>query len=402
MSGAGPGAMSRVTRFPARAEGPAARLADFIGHLRLNGFALGPGEAAVALEALAAAGSPTPLATRLALRAVCVADADQNARFDDLFDGFWLNRGRARPAPPRRSAPERPTRAPQPFAAPADAGAAGAGAATGADDGEGDAAGDGDGRLAASRRSVETSRDLRAYADGESLAEAERVAERLARAIRDRRSRRRRAANRGRALDLRRTLRASLASGGEPIELRRRRRPDRPMRLVCLLDVSGSMEVHARVFLAFLRGLMGAEETARAWLFHTRLIDATPALSDRDRLRAADRLSLMAQGFGGGTRLAGCLQDFVERHAAKAVNRRTVVVILSDGCDAAPAGEIGAALARLRRRAGRIVWLNPLKGWRDYAPTAAAMAAALPHLDAFLPAATLDQLAALEGEFARL
>ncbi|SEA91740.1 vWA domain-containing protein [Rubrimonas cliftonensis] len=394
--------MSRVTRFPARAGGPAARLSDFIDHLRLNGFALGPGETGVALAALTAAGPPTPQAARMALRAVCVANAEQHARFDDLFDAFWLNRGRARPAPPPRRSQERPTRAPQPFAAPADGAACAAGAAAEADDGDGAADAGGEGRLAASLRSVDTARDLRAYADPESLAEAERIAGRLAKAIRDRRSRRHRAANRGGALDLRRTLRASLQRGGEPIDLRRRRRPDRPMRIVCLLDVSGSMEVHARVFLAFLRGLMGAQETARAWLFHTRLIDATPALTDRDRLRAADRLSLMAQGFGGGTRLAGCLHDFVERHAAKAVNRRTVVVILSDGCDAAPAGEIGAALARLRRRAGRIVWLNPLKGWRDYAPTAAAMAAALPHLDAFLPAATLDQLAALEGEFARL
>jgi uncharacterized protein with von Willebrand factor type A (vWA) domain len=243
---------------------------------------------------------------------------------------------------------------------------------------------------------------LRAYSDPEDLAAAERVAERLARALRDRRARRRRAARRGAGLDMRRVARRSLARGGEPIDLAWRRRPDRPMRLVCLLDVSGSMDVYARVFLAFLRGMLGADDAARAWLFHTRLIDATPALSDRDRLRAADRLSLMAEGFGGGTRLGGCLAEFVETHAARAVNGRTVVIILSDGCDSDDPDRLAASLARLRRRAGRIVWLNPLKGWRDYAPVQAAMAAALPHLDAFLPANTLESLAALEAEFAAL
>ena len=183
----------------------------------------------------------------------------------------------------------------------------------------------------------------------------------------------RRAAKRGLSLDLRRIARRSLPRGGEPVDLIRKRRPDRPMRLVCLLDVSGSMDVYARVFLAFVRGLTGADDATRAWLFHTRLVDATPALRDPDRLRMADRLSLMAEGFGGGTRLGGCLSDFVERHAAQAVNRRTVVVILSDGC--------------YSDRPDRL---------------AATLAAALPHLDAFLPASTLGDLAALEAEFARL
>jgi uncharacterized protein with von Willebrand factor type A (vWA) domain len=382
-------------------------MSDFIAHLRMNGFRLGPGETALALAALTAAGATDPATARLALRPVCATDADQSARFDDLFDAFWLNRGRARPAPPSRRPPDRPPRGPDRAPLPERAAEGredgSAGASVGPED-DGDAAAQpgGVGRLAASGRAVDSRRDLRAYQDPADLARAARIAERVARAIRDRRTRRLRAARRGAGLDLRRIIRASLSRGGEPAELIRRRRIDRPMRLVCLLDVSGSMDVYARVFLAFVRGLLGADQTARAWLFHTRLIDATPALKDRDRLRAADRLSLMAQGFGGGTRLAACLADFLDRHAARAVNRRTVVVILSDGCDAAPPDRLAATLVRLRRRAGRIVWLNPLKGWADYRPTAAAMAAALPHLDAFLPADTLESLAALEGEFARL
>ncbi|MGF1552481.1 MAG: VWA domain-containing protein, partial [Paracoccaceae bacterium] len=221
---------------------------------------------------------------------------------------------------------------------------------------------------------------------------------RLARAIRDRRSRRRRAARRGAALDMARVLRRSLARGGDPVALARKRRPERPMRLVVLCDVSGSMEVHARVFLAFVRGLVSADARAQAFLFHTRLVAITAALAERDPFRAATRLSLMAEGFGGGTDIGGCLTRFCEHHAARAVNGRTVVVILSDGyCSGAPEA-VGGALARLGRRAGRIVWLSPL----DADPAPAAIEAARPRLDALLFATTIDALGALEAEFARL
>jgi uncharacterized protein with von Willebrand factor type A (vWA) domain len=186
------------------------------------------------------------------------------------------------------------------------------------------------------------------------------------------------------------------------MDLVRRRRPERPMRIVAILDVSGSMELYARVFLAFLKGLIGADITADAYLFHTRLIRVSEALRDRDPLRAAARLSLMAQGFGGGTRIAGSLARFNDIHAKGAVNGRTVVLILSDGYDTDPAERLGRELARLARRARRIVWLNPLMGWRDYAPVARGIAAALLHIDAHLPASTLADLAALEAEFERL
>jgi uncharacterized protein with von Willebrand factor type A (vWA) domain len=174
------------------------------------------------------------------------------------------------------------------------------------------------------------------------------------------------------------------------------------MRIVAVCDVSGSMTVYARVFLAFLKGLVASGTEADAYLFHTRLMRVTDALRDPDALRAAARLSLMAEGFGGGTDISGSLKSFLDGYGAKALNGRTVVVILSDGYCASDPAALGAALARLRRKARRVVWLNPLKGWRDYAPVAAAMRAAEPYLDAHLPANTIEALAALEPEFARL
>jgi uncharacterized protein with von Willebrand factor type A (vWA) domain len=109
------------------------------------------------------------------------------------------------------------------------------------------------------------------------------VAEKIARSIRDRRSRRRKAALAGDALDMRKILRKSVQRGGEPIELFRKARPDRPVNIVAILDVSGSMTVYARVFLAFLKGLISADQRTDAYLFHTQLVRISDALRDTTR-----------------------------------------------------------------------------------------------------------------------
>lgn len=381
-----------VTRFAARAEGPADRLAGFMAHLRGNGLRSGVQETGVALAALTAVNAVDETEARLALKAVCCGSAEDFARFDDLFAAYWQNRGREKPGTAQGTDRQR-------SAGVAEMAGFGSGSADRPDEsGSGEADQQGDGRLVASRIRNLMQVDLREVVAPEDLREAEAVAERLARAIRDRRSRRRKANRRGETLDLRRILRASLATGGEPMRLYRRHRPDRPAHLVALLDVSGSMTVYARVFLAFLRGLMGAADSTDAYLFHTRLVRITEALRDPDALRAVNRLSLLAQGFGGGTRIGGNLAAFNRHYARRLVGSRSVVLILSDGFDSDPPEVLGAELAALRKRGCRVIWLNPLKGWQGYQPVAAGMAAALPYLDLFAAANTLACLAALEPE----
>lgn len=391
-----------TTRFPNSAKGPAERLAGFMAHLRLNGIAVGPGETRHALAGLTAIDATDQGEVRLALKTLVTGTPDDWRRFDDLFDAYWLNAGRARS---RAATPPKTTRhtrsvwsrhLPQ-----ASEPAAATGERTGAADGDEDAGGTGEGRLVATQRPAIGRRDLRELM-GDDLREAERIAERLAKAIRERYARRRKMARLGAEIDLRRTLRRSLARGGEPLDLARRKRHEPPLRIVALLDVSGSMTVHSRLFLAFLKGLVGADSRTDAYLFHTSLVRVTEALSARDPLTAATRLALLAQGMGGGTRIGRSLEAFNATYAKRAVTGRTAVIILSDGYDTDPPERLAAALARLRRRARRMIWLNPLKGWRDYAPVARGMAAALPHLDAFLPANTLESLAALEAELEKL
>jgi uncharacterized protein with von Willebrand factor type A (vWA) domain len=395
----------RVTRFPSRAEGVADRMSGFVAHLRMNGMQLGPRETADALAALSQVDALDPDEVRMALAALLVPDAEGWERFDDLFDAYWFNAGKERAGQEEsahvRVQSARPMLWQGHLGADEDGGAESDENALDADEGDAEAEGR-DGRLIATRTRNLSRRDLRELMDERSLREAEKAAARIAKAIRDRRSRRRRQALRGRQLDMRRIQRASLARGGEPMDLYRRTRPPRPMRIVALCDVSGSMTVYARVFLAFLKGLTAADTRADAYLFHTRLLRVTDALRDRDTLRAAARLSLMAEGFGGGTDISGSLRAFLDGSGARALDGRTIVLILSDGYCSSDPEALGEALARIRRKARRVVWLNPLKGWKDYAPVAAAIAAAEPHLDAHLPANTLDALAALEDAFAKL
>lgn len=393
--------MSRVTRFAAQDPGPAARVAGFVAQLRANGARLGAAETQVALEALATLDRFEPEDCRRALRAVCTGCKEEVDAFDALFDAYWMDMGRVR----TRVLPKRNAGGSDDVHSSRDAfgdAAGGAGSATTPDGGDGEAESDGEGKLIATEMRNLSRRDLRDLVRPEEIAEAEAVARRLGAALRDRRSRRRIAAKKGDRLHFRKTIRRSLATGGEPLQLLKKKRPDRTRKIVALCDVSGSMTVYAQVFLAFIAGLMRADPLADSYLFHTRLVRITETLRDKDAMRAIGRMSLMADGFGGGSKIGDCLDRFAGTYAKRFVDRRSVVLILSDGYDTGAPGKTAEALAKLRKRGCRIIWLNPLKGWTDYAPVTASMAAALPHLDLFQAANTLADLAALEGELARL
>ena len=390
---------------PAGFAGPVARVSGFMAHLRRNGFAVGPAETEAALSFLLAADPTDAAEARLGLKTLLTGDRGQWQRFDALFDAYWLGRGLRQAVPAGRAAKtgERNRPALWDKVLPPETSGNVLGPMAPLAEGEDKAVGPtGTGKLVASRQEVLARSDLRKLVDPEEMAEAERLAARLAHAMRYRLSRRRVAASRGDQIDLRRSFRRNLSRGAEPMELLRKRRPDRPVNLVLLLDVSGSMQVYSRYLLSFVRGLIGSTVRAEAFVFHTRLVHISEALRERDRLRAMDRLSLMVEGFGGGTQIAGAIAAFNAHHARRMLNSRSIVIILSDGYDTDPPEALASALARLKRRARRLVWLNPLLGWRDYTPVARAMAAAMPYIDRFAAAHSLESLAALEGELARL
>jgi uncharacterized protein with von Willebrand factor type A (vWA) domain len=125
-------------------------------------------------------------------------------------------------------------------------------------------------------------------------------------------------------------------------------------------------------------------------------------MKEKDAGRALDRLSIMAQGAGGGTRIGESLQTFNRWHAARVLHSRSCVMIVSDGYETGDAALLGREMAALAKRCRRIVWLNPMLAWRGYAPEAAGIKAALPHVDLYAPANTLKSLTALEPYLAKL
>ncbi|MEM8649839.1 MAG: VWA domain-containing protein [Pseudomonadota bacterium] len=387
----------RVTRFPARAENISDRMSGFMSHLRLNGLNVGVAETEAALEAMTTINALDANETCLALKMICATDADRYSQFDELFRSFWFNDGREQQKHKSSESPRQKNRWTNRSLFDAGRKSNGSGAQDVPDnDEDGEATQSTDGKLISSRIKNVNKADLREFMKPEDLAHAEKVAQQIARSIRDRRSRRRKASYRGSSLDLRKMARKSISYGGEPLKLLKRKRPERPVHLVALLDVSGSMVAYSRVFLAFLKGLVSADQKTDAYLFHTQLVRISDALRDGDTFRAVNRLSMMAQGFGGGTKIAKNLELFNQQYASQSIGNRSVVIILSDGYDTDPPENLANALAKLKKKGCKIIWLNPLKGWKDYEPVARGMQAALPFLDLFAAANTLDSLAELE------
>jgi len=382
--------------------GPAARIAAFAGLLRENGFAIGLAESRDALAVLASEPARRLSSLKAALRALfCTRRADWR-RFDALFDAFWQGAGVRRAHKLGRAAarpPGQPRLLPETFASdskPLDT----HGASRGDGDGERDSRAES--RDEASDARALAAKDIRHIADREEAAKVHALAERLARRMRARLVRRERARRSGQRLDVRRTIHRSVSHGGTPIDLVWRRRKHRPLRLVLLLDASGSMDAYTAFFVRFIHAAVGAFREAEAFIFHTHLAHVSSALRERDVGRAIDRLALMAQGVGGGTRIGECLADFNRWHSGRVINSRTALIIVSDGYDAGDPQTLDLEMGRLARRCRRIVWLNPLLGWCDYAPVARGMQAALPYVDLFAPAHNLESLAALEPYLARI
>jgi len=380
--------------------GARARLAGFVRTLRDNGFAVGLAETRDALRLMASPAADSMIRLRPAFRALFSADRSDWRKFDELFAAYWSGEHMRRVRVTTTGSASTRRRADR--SGPPDFGAGNA-TRTERKEGTGEAPGQGPGRReGASRAEVLAATDMRHIVDADEIAATHALAARLARRMRARIVRRMQARAHGPRLDLRRTIHRSIGHGGTPIELIHRRRKERPVRLVMLLDASGSMSLYTAFFVRFLHGAVDAFREAEAFVFHTRLAHVSASLRDRNVTRAVERLALMAEGIGGGTRIGESLATFNRWHAKRVINSRTVVVIVSDGYDTGEPELLAAEMRRLRRRARRIVWLNPLLGWKDYAPEARAMQAALPHVDLFAPAHNLDSLAALEPHLVRI
>ncbi|HEY5664285.1 MAG TPA: VWA domain-containing protein [Ilumatobacter sp.] len=227
----------------------------------------------------------------------------------------------------------------------------------------------------------------------DELIEAQRLMARLRLAGSPRRSRRLTAADRRTDRpDLRRTVRSAMRSGGEPVRRHYRRPGTRNRRLVLLLDVSGSMEPYARALIRFVHAAVAGRQKVEAFALGTRLTRLTRELSSRDPDEALGRAATRVADFGGGTRLGEGLRLFNDEWGQRGMARGAIVVVLSDGWDRGDPEVLGEQMQRLRRVAHKVIWVNPLKVTPGYAPLARGMAAALPHLDAFVEGHSIEAI----------
>ncbi len=184
--------------------------------------------------------------------------------------------------------------------------------------------------------------------------------------------------------DIRRTMQAAIRAGGEPIERHFRAPRTRLRRLVLLLDVSGSMEPYARALLRFVHAAVAGRQKVEAFALGTRLTRITRELNSRDPDVAIAAASDRVVDWSGGTRLGDGLRQFNDEWGIRGLARNSIVVILSDGWDRGDPTTLAEQMERLHRVTHRLVWVNPLKVTPGYAPLARGMAAALPHVDAFV------------------
>jgi uncharacterized protein len=243
----------------------------------------------------------------------------------------------------------------------------------------------------ASDEEVLRSKHFDALEPGE-LASLYRLMTRIRLATPERRTRRSERTRRGDRIDLRRTLRGSLRTGGDPIRLARRQRRVIRRRIVLLCDISGSMEPYARAYLQFLTCAAGAGPNAEAFVFATRLTRVTRALASRNPERAIQRAAATAPDWSSGTRIGDALKGFNDRHGRRGMARGAVIVILSDGWERGDPALVAREMERLRRLAYRIVWVNPRVVARDFEARAGGLVAALPFCDTLVSGHSLEAL----------
>lgn len=237
-------------------------------------------------------------------------------------------------------------------------------------------------------------KDFSAFSNDE-LAEISQLARRMVRRMAKNPSRRWRPVRRGARVNLRRSLRLSLTTGGELIDLAYKERRPKRTKLFVICDVSGSMDIYSRLLLQFVYGLQNSFARVESFVFATSVSRISADLKNRSYQRVLDRLSANVRGWSGGTRIGASLVEFNAQWLRR-IDKRTVVIILSDGWDTGEPEQLAHALSKISERAGRLIWLNPLLGSTDYEPVTRGMQAALPFVNVFAPAHNLASLRALE------
>jgi len=248
-------------------------------------------------------------------------------------------------------------------------------------------------RLAVSDKEVLQKKDF-AQMTAAEIAEATRAIEKMKLPQAELRTRRYRPDARGLRLDMRRTLRGSLRTGGDIIDIHRLGRVERPAPIVALLDISGSMSEYTRLFLHFLHAITDARKRVSVFLFGTRLTNVTRSLRARDPDEALASCSSAVEDWAGGTRIATSLHTFNQLWARRVLGQGAIVLLISDGLEREADAKLAFEMDRLHRSCRRLIWLNPLLRYGGFEAKAQGIKMMLPHVDEFRP---VHNLSSIEG-----
>lgn len=209
------------------------------------------------------------------------------------------------------------------------------------------------------------------------------------------RTRRTRPDDRGVRLDLRRTLRGSLRTGGDIVDIHRLGLTDKPAPIVALLDISGSMSEYTRLFLHFLHAITDARKRVSVFLFGTRLTNVTRALRARDPDEALAACSSVVEDWAGGTRIATSLHNFNKLWGRRVLAQGAIVLLITDGLEREVDSKLAFEMDRLHRSCRRLIWLNPLLRYDGFEPKAQGIKMMMPHVDEFRPVHNLSSIKGL-------
>ncbi len=375
--------MSAPSRAPLAERALSARVVGFCRHLREAGIALGLGEQADAARAAAVA-LRDPQRFRMALRATTAKNRDEQEIFDACYAAYWDNLVEADftdPDPAESVLP--PLRIPR------------RGKQSVQYEGDSSLAGDREVSAAAYSPQQVPARTDFALLSTDELEQMSHLLLAIGRQLARSLSRRFQPGTRGVRLDLRRTLRAGLRSG-ELLDLALLRRRQRRLKLALICDVSKSMDLYSRFLIQFMFAFQRAYRRIETFVFSTGLHRITDQLRGPNLTAALDRLSATVPEWSGGTRIGASLERYLDDYGRTALDRRTVVTILSDGWDTGDIDLLSRCMEEIQRRAALVIWLNPLLGNTGYRPQTRGMQAALPFVDVFAAAhnaASLRRLA---------
>ncbi|NVK01041.1 MAG: VWA domain-containing protein [Oceanospirillaceae bacterium] len=376
------------------------RLLQFVHLARDNGYRVGVSEQLLVQQSIALIDPFCERQLRSLLRLILCSEKRDWHRFDELFNSFWhgeRSRRQLKTAGTKGSALQLQTAADSHSKRNASSATQGD-----ANQGEGEAEGAGQGyKEGASRSSSIEKVDFGSITDPEEMRRMEILIERLALNMRRRLSRRKQTSKRHGSVDLRRTMRRSLSTGGEPLALLRREARRRQPRMLLILDVSRSMSMYSFLMLRFARGIARIFRDVAVFAFHTHIVPITDALRQTSLARVRNSLNMLGSGWSGGTRIGESLNEFIQRYGSW-MNSRTLTCILSDGYDTGDLAQLETALADIKQRGRNLLWINPLWQREGYSPEAKGMQVAMRFADQVAGAHNLETLRSLEPYFTRL